>query len=772
MGKANLSKFINALIDVATKLGVKLTLSSTEVAKWANSNPEIAAALAKAGMSIFNTAKTANWSGIIQTAASLHADGYSWKQIIAGIGKGAFKGSGGAKALGVGAAKVLAVFAAAAFAKCTVKEAAKAWDIKTEKIKEGWKSGNAGKVVQGLWELSWETSIPVATYRQFESFFKSFGKKKKKQPDPEAEKRVAANIRARSNPMTNQGYSVQEYEHEAEDYEMGPAPTNPAAYNAWKKEVEMRRQHKDVYSKKSTGSKVNDIAWYNQGDASKISAGTLTWSDVKTNDYKFKYPFVAASAVNVAILMPMEKLGTYSYIHSRIKQNINVLFQALRGKNTGAFNYEEGDVFNYVYCLSTLIARIRYLQKVLRLANTHDVLVDNLHIALTDLAINPSVTSKYTYDDIVKNAPQYISRLNSLVEEINTYALPANTLISRWNYIADKGFKDYNGKQAVYCFYKVAVWPKFRVNAVPMTQTKLEDFSGTTIFGQLLSDLEVDVHAFRTLGTVAAPGTASNVMVKISGDMIKLLGANASTFANVNYYTGNPSQSFDYDVEAIDQLRNAKIFTPSQSLLYAGYSGNYQIIGKVQTVQTGQYMTDMVANDPTFQDGYLITTERNMTASGPENVQLLQFFWNARLEADADDTTIGNITMEDCSATFITRITSLYYTPNARTFTAIDNYQWLPLGTTARLKVTSIYSGSAISLSNAIERMCINAQLDYVPQPVLLTDSSGAHPQSQAIDVDNFAHITKDQYKLFNNVAAYSLTYYWHPDQLNINGII
>lgn len=750
----NIKAFAKWLIDRARDMGVKLVLNSSEIAKWAADNPAAAAAMLKTAGAIIQNVKGVDFAGLMKAVAQARLDGASMKEILGGLAKGAWKGSGGAKAVGIGAAKIAAIAAAAAFAKETVKHAGEAWNAQTEDISESIKEGNVGRTIKNVWELAWETSIPVATFRQFQSFGRWITGKSGKSNDDAGLQSSGKSQERQSKDLTAK------YKKDAESH-MVTKPSNPAAAHEWEKEQNRRveiNMSKENRNKKSDSTKKNSPIWYWQGKASKILASTLTWSTIK--QYVSGAKFMTSAVMKVDLTIPTEYVSaTTCKIHHEVQSNIEILYQALRGKNTGAYTYTEEEVYWYVVNLASLIAKVRMLHKVLAISNTRSFEVKDIHKHLM-VGLKGDRNSALTLlTDIINNKASYVAQINDLAKDLNTFAYLDSTLLSRWNYIADKAIQDYNGPKAVKGVYAIHYAPALDASGNIIMEALFATNTTITTFSTYIG--YVKTHLQRFMDKVGSLSPTSGLAARISGDMIKLLGATSKTFGNVPYITGSEALTFEYDAEAVDQLRNAKMlpYTP-QVAPYAGTAitaPNFSVGngGTATSINLGEYGS----NDR------VITTDRNKEFVAAENIQMVQFQANVNVSAIASNSV--KVYTTEAGTTNLNRMTITSYSNN----TTIEYYTISGL-----LDVDNAlqYGGGSTDCQGFVSKtLPLLVQCDFCPR-IQIVAASGTSITAPAVycDLDNYAFMSERQYKDLNTVAVYSQYFYFNPEDVNIKGIL
>jgi len=776
----NISQFAKWLIDRARDMGVKLTIDSSALAKWAAENPAATAALLKAAGNIIHGVKATEFAGLMEAVAKARLDGASMKQILGGLGKGAWKGAGGAKALGIGAAKIAGLAIAAAFAKETVKSAAKAWNAQTSDIAEGWSEGNAGKVAKNIWELGWETSIPVATFRQLQSFGRWITGNGKKSKDAGVQGSGGAGRSGASaareerkmqrqaqlqeqltnvHPMAKQGYNVNTYERVAQKNNLVKAPANPQAYNEWRKKVEEVNNR----NKPGNSTRGNTPDWYWKGKASKLLASTLTWSTIK--NYYSTHENVSVASFAVDLMVPVEAGSATAQVklHHEVTSNIEVLYEALRQKDTGAYIFAEGDVYWYLVSMASTIAKIRFLHKCIAIANTKSFEIQDLPKHMF-AAIFGQTAWKKIYDDVVQHKADYAARLNDLAKEVNSKALLDCSLISRWNYLADKCFEDYSGPKAIKGTYIIKYAPANKADGSIEYVEFIKDATSSNTFATYIEKVENSWNYFNALLSTGTPATG--LASRISASMIKLLGAKDKTFGNVPYITGTETIEYKYDPEVFDQLRNAR-FAPLRTNfnVLPAYAGT-DAAAPYFTVTTGGTATTIDLG--TYDDNdRLIATERNKEFLGKENIQMIQFsnlLYTAPIASGA-----VKMYLLECGTSLLDHMRIVTYSAgNAPTVKLVlgmlDQAQYLT------------FAGDSTQINFDADFLTKLSQIDYCPRiAVVRSDLGGTKnigPVATYFDVDNFAFMTAQQYTDLNRVAVYSQFFFFNPEDLQVKGIV
>lgn len=538
------------------------------------------------------------------------------------------------------------------------------------------------------------------------------------------------------------------YDRAAKEGGFVERPTHPQAENEWQKEVGK------FMNKKTQKFSLNAPAWYWQGLASKLMSTVLTWTSLK--QYNARYGFVSCCGIRVGLTLPTEAKA----LHYQVKANTNILWQALRGKNTGAFNYTENDVYAYQWGVSALIARHRYLCKLLSLSNKYDPEVTAQTDALYEAIFNGR--GSVVRQDTVVNKPSYCERLNTIAKALNAYALKGNTLISRWNYLADKCISDYNGPKAIKAIYKIELYPNLNPSGSSPELVYVPVNYSTATIGTLITNLEADVDAIRTWN--------SGVLLKVAGDMIKLLGATRDAFANCNYINGAEVPQFAYDPEAADQLRNGKMFEPnlgnSTQYVAPSYGGSLENLTGGIGFQSPSTNTADFSQLDMFNNEWLVTSDRNKVFSSAENLQLIQFACN--LQCKDPGLKVGTeIIAIDHGTSILMGFTIIGY-----------NSSNVPVG--KEIKAVMNIGNSPLTVNGQLVNVGLNEinkilQIDFFPSPEITREDAANTTvlfYGRWLDVDDYAYMTAQQYRQMNNVAVYSQSFVFNPEDVKIIGII
>lgn len=609
-------------------------------------------------------------------------------------------------------------------------------------------------ILEKIPRFIWETSIPKATWDQLVSF----GKWLTKKPNKNSERAIAGKLNQISVRNISMSPDYAQYDSERRDeklawdsqYDTRGIKAMPAADKArLKAEVDKMKEENKKYP---TGRTLyhNDPKWYWKGNADKLIAGTLTWSDVKTNHKTL--PLVALTTISLDLVLPLVD----GKLPIKVVNNYDALFAALRGPNTGAYNYAAEDVFWYTIYLYSFITRIRYIQKIIKAAHTHKIEQDNLAKILTEKI---SGFSSF-YSEIVKDGPNLISRLNALSEDINTWPLIGTSWLSRWNYLADKCIKDYNGPKAalgVYCVHSII---SLDSTGVPVQANAIS----STVAGTI-ANLEAEYATFKSLsGTL----NVKNCMLKIAGDMCKLLGTSENVFSNVPYMDQvRPGcLTFDYDEEAKFQLQNAKLAGRDASFsnwVIPSFDGATSGVYTYTNILGTSSMT-LSGTDPYNKSTPWIVTNDSNTAvrTDANNIEMTQFVYNAEIVQN-DGSGKYTQTMTDVSIAIFAYFGVHYYTPNG-TGAAV---------TTGYISTFCNPGGSASYQDTLSWQMFVAIrQIDFLPSPVIVTGSTTKTIQGRYIDVDNYAEITSDQIKNYLKVATYSLSYTYSMEDVDLKAKI
>jgi len=745
-----MSKGYDSTVDLIVKflkqLGFNVTGGVSDIAAWVAKNPAQAAIVAKAITGALGGIKSVGGIGnILAAIGAAHNAGFSYKQIMTALVKraaGASAESAGLSFATKGAAvlsslKVAGLVAATIFATESVKHAKKAWNVKLEALKNNPSAKTA-------WEFYWETRIPVVTYRQLRSLFThddGMTKKEKQREKLVQEANVALenyeDTFAKQDGMTSR-----------------PKAGTPAE-TEWKREVE-RRMSKSL---KTSHTKTNDKSWYWRGLAAHLMSTDLTWTGLKEYNSDMNLSFTVAAAFRVSLLPPIKDL----VLHPQLKSNIEILTQGLRGKNTGAWNYTEEDVYRYQMGLSAIIARARYLHKILATTKFRDIEVTDVQIYLLNALFpgNTFAQSRALYNDLIVNRASYCEQLNTIAKDVNTFPLKGNTLVSRWNYIADKCIKDYSGPKPVYGMY--ALQNIYMATAASETVYR---FSKTcTSLASLINDLNAAVAEFKISG---------GVFGKIKGDYIKLMGANdKEAFNNIPYITGAEVVSFDYDVEAVDQLRSGRFCPLQQTVLslpsYSGTAANYSIYYKWNTAGNTGTFKDFLYYTRSGEDIPVICTTERKDLDKAENIQMVQF--GAGLDvANASGTASNTIHcgLSDCTPTILEEMSWITEgsAPVVHTCAGIINTDGDTL---------SYNTDNWLSVNMNASYVSDLIQMDFLPRIYIgkgYVAQFFVSPLQRLIDVDNYTTYTHKQFQQLNNVGVYSLTYLFSIEELKIMGIL
>lgn len=613
-------------------------------------------------------------------------------------------------------------------------------------------------------KMYWETSIPKATFDHLADFGKWLVTKPTKQESVTNRgpiKMASGNSSTGSQQdraiitKTESGNQVVEYEKNKKGYQKPLETTSD-------KMVKFMA-NKNFKRAGTNGS--NDASWYVKGKASKLMAGTFTWTTVKDNDREGNYPFAGVYTMNTMLNIPTVADSTNNNrIHPRIAEQVSLITSALRGKNTGAYNYQEEDVYNYIIEMSVIIARYNSIKRNLSMINRSNAFVEKeAEHMFNEIYFNASA-----YSSAVPDRPNYISRLNALATVINSKAVPSISLISKWNFMASKVFKDYNGDKAVIGQFNLITWPTVDRSTGNITAGYRV---GNTIDADI-TELESQVASLNAIPSTLT--SQAGVVNKISADFTKLLGANKATFDNVAYASITDLVEVKFDKAVFDQLHNAMVIgkcnNSTGNVRYASYDGttSFHITNstKVSTASVSSLASGAVPgcydwNTNKFTPWLLTLDASSKEKSGAENIEITQFCFTskANIVAGTNETKFERVFV-DTPAALLMFGKILYYVPQASTTNTYAEYgcQTLETGT---------------DVSKNLVDMAIEKQIDfYLPKISFDKVGSAVHCLGQDTDVDNYAYLNDNQFYYMNNVATYSLFHLYDPEDLQIKGIL
>lgn len=348
--------------------------------------------------------------------------------------------------------------------------------------------------------------------------------------------------------------------------------------------------------------KYNDWEWYAPSELIAQQVGSLPWNvfagtRLPVNLTKLGDPDITKRGTRSQVfgmrLLYRPSYGMGDKRTSGINMAANQLYMYVRANNSGARNYESPDMMMLVMAIMDLYRNISEAIRAIRFANNWSFLNKSMPKDILEQLLDVD------FDDLIANRAAYLARLNTLILQANSLAMPAYfKAILRKAYVALNVFSDTDGVTGTLIAFKAMNYWVF--------DTKTDE-NGTSLVGRVWSDFDAGKISFSVyldsiqeqLHAILDDADASIIM----GDILKAFPREG--LLSIEQVSASDAMEVIFDENILAQIENATVgYVADGPHPITQTQG--KIIVETETIRLDYYLNTRLFNshveNPTYMD--------------------------------------------------------------------------------------------------------------------------------------------------------------------------